>query len=157
MEVYSDGLQDEEGGWNCLSHNSTQTSDPFLSPTKCPTSCNGHIGNPEALHLGKIGCLQLTVAAFSVMSEKEIISLGSPWLLRRKHRRNPETVNSRSSVILPEFLIHENSVYVWAKPLGWRMWWSVVKLWLDGNNCSFIQVQGPELQSCRLVSSKKNV
>ena len=31
------------------------TPDPFRLPTKRPTSCNGHVGDPEALHLGS-GC-----------------------------------------------------------------------------------------------------
>lgn len=47
----------EDENYQGLFHESIQTHNtPPLSPlSESPTSCNGHIGNPEALHLG-CGC-----------------------------------------------------------------------------------------------------
>lgn len=58
---------------------------PFTIHVPTLTACDGDIGDPVAIHTAA-GGVQLTVAEFSVMSEKEI-PLGDPTTVSGEERK----------------------------------------------------------------------
>ena len=110
-------------------------TDPRAPPScglaESPTSSNGHIGDPEALHLGS-GCHPADSSrVFSDVWEDDFL-----WGAHGCRAENTEETQK----LLGNYVAHQRFfldslsrkiqplVCLWAKPFGWRMWRSEVKL-----------------------------